>query len=67
MNILQRLKLRLGLQVCLGERTQEGWSGALPFYAFKCPVHGLVENYPSGWAEILRCPLCIEAQKPRDG
>ena len=42
----------------VGHRQLEGWKGALPFYEFKCLVHGLVENYPHGFAEILRCPEC---------
>jgi hypothetical protein len=28
----------------------------LQFYAFKCPVHGIVENYPEGYERVLRCP-----------
>jgi hypothetical protein len=42
----------------LGFLTRSGWSGELPYYRFRCPVHGLVENYPQGYDEILLCPHC---------
>ena len=44
----------------VGHRQLEGWKGALPFYEFKCPVHGLVESYLHGFYEVLRCPQCDE-------
>jgi hypothetical protein len=42
----------------LGFLTRSGWSGELPYYRFRCPVHGMVENYPQGYDEILLCPHC---------
>ena len=44
----------------VGHKTRPGWKGSLPFYQFTCKIHGLVENYPSGYDEILQCPKCIE-------
>jgi len=35
--------------------------GYLPFYAFVCPEHGLVEDYPSGYTGRLKCPKCGSA------
>jgi len=41
-------------------RQLEGWKGALPFYRFRCPKHGMVESYLHGFYEVLRCPQCDE-------
>ena len=55
---LQRLEIRLLGKAFLGYRARDGWRQPLPFYAFRCPVHGLVEDYPHGYAKRLDCPLC---------
>ena len=57
---IQRIKLSLFGHAYVEHRRMPGWSGALPFYMFKCPEHGLVENYPSGYAGNLRCPICVK-------
>jgi len=59
---VQRLKLYLFGHVYVEHRQQPGWKGPLPYYIFKCPEHGLVVDYPSGYNRILRCPLCTEAR-----
>ena len=51
----QRYRLDRGY---IGHRIKPGWKGSLPFYRFQCPKHGLVENYPMGYEEILHCPEC---------
>ena len=55
--------LRLNGHVYIGHKTREGWRGSLPFYAFHCPVHGLVENYPHGYKKRLECPRCLEEER----
>lgn len=55
---LQRLEIRLLGKTFRGYRARDGWRQPLPFYAFRCPVHGYVEDYPHGYAERLDCPLC---------
>ena len=55
---LQRLEIMLLGKAFVGYRTRDGWRQPLPFYAFSCPVHGYVEDYPHGYAERLDCPLC---------
>jgi hypothetical protein len=60
LSLFKRLVLRLCGHVYIGSRTMPGWSSSLPFYAFRCPVHGLVVDYPRGFNEKLRCPLCFE-------
>ncbi len=57
---LQRIRLLVTGAVPTSRRSRPGWSGSLQFYAFRCPVHGLVENYPQGYERVLRCPICDE-------
>jgi len=56
--LLKEIRLRVFGRVYLGHRQLKGWRGPLPFYLFRCPVHGLVENYPQGFDGALRCPRC---------
>jgi hypothetical protein len=39
------------------------WKKALPFYAFRCEKHGVVENYLHGYGRYLGCPKCEEEKK----
>jgi hypothetical protein len=57
--LLRRLQLRLLGYAYIGHRRQPEWKGALPFYAFRCGVHGLVEDYPHGYNKRLDCSLCL--------
>jgi len=52
------LKHRRGDAEFLGFIMKPGWSGELPYYRFKCTVHGYVENYPQGFSGTLYCPHC---------
>ena len=58
LTLLQRIKIRFGFPVHIGHRRLNGWKGSLPFYAFRCPEHGVVENHPHGFNGRLDCPLC---------
>jgi len=58
LNLFQNIILKLNGRVFIENRTRPGWSGPLPFYAFKCPEHGLVEDYPHGYERRLECPKC---------
>jgi len=58
MNSLQRLELFLTGRAYVGHRRRPGWTGSLPFFAFKCPKHGIVEDYPHGYNSRLDCPRC---------
>ena len=60
LSLFKRLVLWLCGHIYIGSRSMPGWSGPLPFYAFRCPVHGLVVDYPRGFNDRLRCPLCFE-------
>ena len=58
LSILQRIQLEVMGYAYIGHRKYPDWSGPIPFYAFKCPEHGLVTNYPHGYRQILECPKC---------
>jgi hypothetical protein len=58
LSLLQKIRLLVAGAVPTSRRSRHGWSGSLQFYAFRCPVHGIVENYPQGYNEALRCPIC---------
>lgn len=54
---LQKLEMALFSRVRIGRFTKPGWSGYLPFYAFKCACGRVHVDYPHGWNEHLSCPL----------
>ncbi|MCW4050977.1 MAG: hypothetical protein NWE89_14705 [Candidatus Bathyarchaeota archaeon] len=56
--LLNRLKLQLSGYVYVGDKEKEGWKKPLPHYAFNCPIHGMVEDYPHGYEQRLECPHC---------
>ena len=62
MNPLQRLELFLTGRTYVGHQRRPGWVGSLPFYAFRCPKHGIVEDHLRGFEgdEYLNCPLCLK-------
>ena len=60
LRLIERLKIELQGHVYVGTQKKSGWKEPIPFYMFKCPVHGYVINYAKGYEEILECPLCIE-------
>lgn len=64
---MQRFALRLKGYVYVGHRTRPGWNGSIPFYAFECPVHGIVENYPHGFKSRMECPECGHKVKIKKG
>ena len=63
LKLLERIKLQLIGYSYHGEEKKEGWKEALPFYIFKCPIHGYVKNYVKGYNERLECPICLEEKK----
>lgn len=63
LSIFQKFKLYITGIVYTTHRKRDGWKAELPFYAFKCPNHGLVENYPHGYRNTLTCPKCNKQSK----
>jgi len=60
LTLLQRIKLYLTGTVYLEHQKRPGWTGYLPFYAVKCPIHGVFEDYPHGFDDYFLCPQCYE-------
>ncbi len=60
LTLFQKITLKLNGRVFTGNRTKPGWTGSLPFYAFKCDEHGLVEDYVHGYEGRLECPKCAK-------
>jgi len=59
---IQRIRLEILGITPTEKRTHPGWRGELQFYAFKCPIHGIVEDYPHGYRQVLRCRKCQNEQ-----
>ena len=58
LTLVQKIILKLSGHVFIENRIRPGWRGPLAFYVFKCPEHGLVEDYPRGFTGRLECPKC---------
>jgi len=67
LSLLQRIALRLLGSVYVGHHKKPGWRGPLPFYAFRCPRHGMVVSYPCGYDGRLDCPLCLREEAAQRG
>ncbi len=61
--LMERLKIELKGHIYVGDEQREGWKDSVPFYMFKCPQHGYVKNYASGYGKKLVCPICLEEMK----
>ena len=60
LSVFQRLRLRLFGSVPVGYQRKPGWKAPIMHYAFRCPVHGVVVDYPHGFRERFSCPKCLE-------
>ena len=58
LSLLQRLQLRLYGVAPLPFKTRKDKDGKIMAYAFKCAVHGVVEDYINKNNKTLKCPLC---------
>jgi len=63
LSLWQRLKLALFGKVSVGPIQKAGWRGPIEHYAFRCPVHGVVIDYPHGHRHLLTCPKCVGGEK----
>ena len=66
MNLWKRIKMYLFGYVYIGDRIENGWKGPLPFYQFRCPIHGLVEDYLHRHEQELSCPLCNRRKEVKE-
>lgn len=55
---IQRLRLKLFQITLTGKKPRPGWKGYLQFYAFEYSEHGIVEDYPHRYRQVLSCPEC---------
>lgn len=62
LSLAQRIRLEILGVTPTERRKRPGWRGELQFYAFKCPIHGVVEDYPHGYQQTLRCGKCSKNQ-----
>ena len=67
LNWIQKVMLGINGYIYLDHRRKSGWKDAIPFYAFKCPTHGIVEEYPHGYNIRLECPKCSKVICILDG
>jgi len=58
LGLIKRLLVKLNTAVPTRRSSRPGWKGEIQFYAFRCPVHGVVGNYPAGYSQVLACPEC---------
>ena len=63
MSFIERLRLKHGNPIKIGDYKLNAWKGKLSFYLFKCSEHDYVINYPNGYYMRLVCPLCIDKGK----
>ena len=62
LSFTQKIRIKiLGITPTMKKKLP-GWRGELQFYAFKCPIHGIIEDYPHGYRQILRCRRCENNQ-----
>ena len=61
LKLVQKIILKLRGRVYTEHRMKPGWKAPIPFYAFKCNEHGLVEDYPHGYEGRLDCPKCVQS------
>ena len=61
-SFMQKLRIRFFGSVPLELRMRPGWKEPIMFYAFNCPKHGIVEDYPHGHGQRLMCMKCLEAK-----
>lgn len=55
----ERIVYRRGDAMLLGFDQRPGWLGELPFYRWRCNLHGYVEGYPTGYDRRLECAQCL--------
>ncbi len=58
LSLTQKIRLKLFGITSTEKKALPGWRGEIQFYAFKCPKHGIVEDYPHGYRQVLRCRKC---------
>lgn len=55
--------VNLGFDVPIGKRRLPGWDGALMFYAFRCPLHGIMTDSIPGYDDAPSCQKCVNEKR----
>jgi hypothetical protein len=58
LSIFDMLRILLTGTSYIGNYKNKGWKDSLPFYAFKCPKHGIITNHVKEYNKRLECPKC---------
>lgn len=61
-SFMQKLRIKIFGSIPLEYRMRPHWKEPIMFYAFECPEHGIVEDYPHGHGKRLMCNKCLEAK-----
>ena len=62
-SFVQKFLISFWGRIKVGERELPDFTdGPMMFYAFNCPIHGIVENYPASYNGRLLCPKCINSK-----
>jgi hypothetical protein len=62
--LIEALKIQLGGLIYINYKEKEG-EESMQHYLFKCPMHGVVENYITSRTnkQLLICPYCEVMEK----
>jgi len=64
-SLWQKIRIAWSGKISIEKRLLPHWNqekDPIMFYAFNCPIHGIVENYPAGYSKRLICPKCINSK-----
>jgi hypothetical protein len=56
--VVERNSLMLRLKIALFGHQKLCEQGQLSYYAFRCPVHGVITDYARGHDPYLECSYC---------
>lgn len=66
----EKIKFHRCDAVLIGFEKKEGWKAELPFYRFKCDIHGEQIDYEHGYGQVLYCDKCqddiVQARRRKD-
>ena len=62
LSLFKRVMIRTRGYAYVGHQRRPGWRASIPFYAFKCPEHGIVVDYPHGHRSKSHVSKVFKAQ-----
>ena len=61
-SLIQKLRIKVFGSVPVESKIIAKEYDPVMFYAFECPIHGIVEDYPRGKGKRLICLKCLESK-----